>query len=308
VSLNLITLRSPNQITLSDACDFGLGGFSCNSGRAWRFHIPPELQHKRQINFLEYLACIIAQLLEIYENRARPGDCFLGRGDNTSSMGWLESSNFDPSDQAAHAGLARYYAGTMIANEVCSYSEWQAGKLNTPADDLSRLFELNDEQLTHHILSEHGQQVPKNFHISPLPVEIECAIYFWLQTDQLPTPFNPELTPMQIGLGLDGYTSSPSSASPMTPSSVDGRKWLDDISLRHSLRQSGTAITPNPEKRMLDLYAQIPVRAPSSMWLRHLPMKAYQIPSSTHSPTGHTPTSPESSEGTATPTRESNTN
>jgi hypothetical protein len=244
-------------------------------GRDWRFFIPPELQHKCQINFLEFLACIIAQLLEMYENQACPGDCFLGRGDNTSSMGWLKSSNFDPSDQVAHVGLTQYYTGTMIASEVCSHLELQAGRLNSPANDLSHLFDLNDQQLTHHILSEHGQQVQKNFHISPLPAEIECMIYFWLQANQLPLPFNPALMPMQIRLGLNGCTSSPLLASPMTPFSLDGWKWLNNISSHHSLRQSKMVITPSPEKRMLDLYAQIPVRAPSTMWLRHLPTKAY---------------------------------
>ena len=308
MSLNLTTLRYPNQITVSDACGYGLGGFSCNSGRAWRFYIPPWLQGKRQINYLEFLACIIAQLVEIYEGRTRPGDCILGRGDNTASMGWLERSNFAKEDQIAHGGMARYYAGSMIANEICSYSEWQAGKENSPADDLSRCFTTDDAYLTHRISSQFGHQVPKNFHILPLPVEIECAIYFWLQADQLPSPFNPALMPQQIGLGLDGSTFCPLSTSPMTPSSVDGHSWLETGSSRHSLRQSDPAITDVPEKKMRNLYAQIPVRAPSTMWLRPSPTKAYRIPSQTHTPKRKGSSSQESSKATKIPTPANSTN
>ena len=151
-------------------------------------------------------------------------------------MGWLENSNFAKADQMAHTSLAWYYAGSMIANKICSHSEWQAGRDNSPADNLSRCFTPDDASLTSCILSKFGHQVPTNFHILPLPVEIECAIYFWLQADQLPSPFNPALTPMQTGLGLDGNTFCPLSQSPMTPSSVDGHEWLENVSLRHSLR------------------------------------------------------------------------
>ena len=308
VSLNLTTLRYPNQITISDACTIGLGGFSCNSGRAWQFLIPERLRHKRQINFLEFLACIITQLVEIFEGRSRPGDCFLGRGDNTPSMGWLNSSNFDPDDKPAHAGLARYYAGTLMANELCSYSEWLAGHTNSPADELSRNFDMTHDSLTLHISSLYPSQVPSNFHISPLPAEIECAIYFWLQTDQLPSPFNPALTPQQTGLGLDGYTFSSTSESPMTPSSISGQNWLETVSSLHSLRRSDLDITPSPDAQMLSTYAQMPVRAPSTMWLRPSPTKAFRIPSSTRKRGKSDTTSPDSSAAIGTQTQASNTN
>jgi hypothetical protein len=222
-------------------------------------------------------------------------------------MGWLNKSNFADSDQIAHAGLARYYAGSMIANEICSHSKWQAGTDNSPADDLSRCFTTDNETLTHRISSNYGHQVPRNFHISPLPAKLECAIYFWLQIDHLPSPFNPALTPTQTGLGLDGCTFSPTLFSPLTPSSVTGRTWLETVVLRHSLRQSDPATTATPEKRMLNLYAQIPVLAPSNMWLRHSPTKAFQIPSRTPIHKRKRCTSQESSEATGTQTQEPTT-
>ena len=140
ISLNLLSLRMPNQICIADACSHGMGGFSCNSGRAWQFPIPTRLQNKRHINFLEFLACITAQLLEIFENRSQPGDCFLGRGDNTTSMGWLHHSNFTNPDKSILPGLSRYYAGSIIANEVCTYSQWIAGTANNPTNMLSQDF------------------------------------------------------------------------------------------------------------------------------------------------------------------------
>jgi hypothetical protein len=222
-------------------------------------------------------------------------------------MGWLNKSNFAESDQTAHAGLARYYAGSMIANEICSHSEWQAGTDNSPADDLSRCFTIDDKHLTHCISSKYGHQVPRNFHISPLPAELECAIYFWLQINQLPSPFNPALTPTQTGLGLDGCTFSPTLASPLTPSSVTGRTWLETVVSRHSLRQSDPDTTAAPEKRMLNLYAQIPVLAPSNMWLRHSLTKAFRIPSRTPTHKRKRCTSQESSEATGTQTPEPTT-
>ena len=106
VNLNLLVFREPNQITLSDACNYGISGFSVNSGRAWRFYIPPHLRGKRHINFLEFLGNVITILLEIYEGRVRPGDCFLSIGDNTSAAGWLMKSNFSGEDKVAHAALA----------------------------------------------------------------------------------------------------------------------------------------------------------------------------------------------------------
>ena len=137
ISLNLLSLRMPNQICIADACSHGMGGFSCNSGRAWQFSIPTRLQNKRHINFLEFLSCITTQLLEIFENRSRPGDCFLGQGDNTTSMGWLHHSNFTNPNKSILAGLSQYYVRSIIANKVCTYSQWIARTANNPAYMLS---------------------------------------------------------------------------------------------------------------------------------------------------------------------------
>ena len=121
MSMNLLTLRDPNQLVVSDACPIGISGFSVNSGCAWRFFIPPCLRNKHHINFIEFLGNVMSILVEIYEGRSRPGDCFLSLGDNTTAMGWLMRSNFAEVLKAIHAGLARYLArGNRLAERFLS--------------------------------------------------------------------------------------------------------------------------------------------------------------------------------------------
>jgi hypothetical protein len=58
ISLNNVVTRLPDHLGRSDAFKGGIGGYhNLTSGRAWRFAIPFELQHKKSQNFLEYLAC-----------------------------------------------------------------------------------------------------------------------------------------------------------------------------------------------------------------------------------------------------------
>jgi hypothetical protein len=40
ISMNLLTLRQPSQVRISDSCPFGMGGFTW-TGQAWRICIPP---------------------------------------------------------------------------------------------------------------------------------------------------------------------------------------------------------------------------------------------------------------------------
>ena len=56
ISMNLVTFRMPTHVYGSDVCPDGLGGYN-NKGRAWRFYIPPHLQFRAMLNFLERIAC-----------------------------------------------------------------------------------------------------------------------------------------------------------------------------------------------------------------------------------------------------------
>jgi hypothetical protein len=59
--MNLVVAREPDKICWSDACPFGLGGYSL-SGRAWRLCIPktsPIFGHKGINNLLEFLGMAV---------------------------------------------------------------------------------------------------------------------------------------------------------------------------------------------------------------------------------------------------------
>jgi hypothetical protein len=107
ISLNLLTYRAPNKLYWSDACEYGLGGFS-SGGKAWRWHIPEELQHRAHINLLEFMAEIACIWDDILEGNIQTQDCILAFGDSTTAMGWIHKSKYrsdKDSDESAEARL-----------------------------------------------------------------------------------------------------------------------------------------------------------------------------------------------------------
>jgi hypothetical protein len=118
ISLNNVVTRMPDHLGRSDAFEGGIGGYDLTSGRAWRFAIPFELQHKKSQNFLEYLACLTQLMCMLVELDWKPGDYFMSIGDNTSALGWIQKSNFNPDkvpEQTTHMALSRYMT-VLLAN------------------------------------------------------------------------------------------------------------------------------------------------------------------------------------------------
>eukprot|EP00957_Ditylum_brightwellii_P166773 12694441-Ditylum_brightwellii.AAC.1 len=76
-------------------------------GRAWRHHIPRQLQGRVSNNILEYLAEIITRWVDITEGRIEREDCILALSDSSSAIGWKFKSNFDEEKQLASAEAAR---------------------------------------------------------------------------------------------------------------------------------------------------------------------------------------------------------
>jgi hypothetical protein len=61
ISMNLLTIRRPSRIRVSDSCPYGLGGFSW-TGRAWRLQIlttSPLYGDTAANNFLTFLATMV---------------------------------------------------------------------------------------------------------------------------------------------------------------------------------------------------------------------------------------------------------
>ena len=193
VSLNLIVTRQPDRICWSDACPFGMGGYSI-SGRAWRLQLPrghPLRGHPGINNLLEFLAMVVNVWLECLDAPAN-FPCVLAIGDSTSAIGWLfKSSKLStrPGDQhAAHLFVARKLATLLIDYDACLASQHIKGTLNVVADLLS--FSGTSERgkphplahddppndvLTQRFRNTLTEQVPANFVVSQLPREI---LYF----------------------------------------------------------------------------------------------------------------------------------
>ena len=82
---------TPDHIIHTDACEFGLDGYSLTTGLAWRGEVPLKDQQQKSINFLEFLACIAGIMLSIVKGEGAPGDCYLSLEDNTYGCASLTS-------------------------------------------------------------------------------------------------------------------------------------------------------------------------------------------------------------------------
>ena len=193
MSINLLVTGEPNRICWSDACPCSLRGYSL-SGRAWRIQIlagNPLIGHSGVNNLLEFTAMVINIWLECLDSPTDQ-DCILAVGDSTSAIGWLfKSSGFIPtsSEYDAHLMVARHLATLLIRHGKCLASQHIRGELNVVADLLS--FAGTNERgkphplafdnppndvLTHRFRQHLTSQVPENFLISQLPVEILCWV------------------------------------------------------------------------------------------------------------------------------------
>jgi hypothetical protein len=271
VSMNTVVTQVPDCIYRNDACEYGLGGFSLKTGRAWRYEIPACFIGRRSINFLEFLAAVVSIMLGIFEGEIQRNDNILSATDNTCTQGWIAKSNFDEAgDQAAHAALAQWMASAGLNNDISFSSIWFMGLLNWVADPLSREQAQSDEFLTSRLIAKYPEQVPSTFKISPLPEEISSAIYYLLQTETPVMQSLPTLIVQPIVPGVDGLNSSSSAASRTTPSSTVSPPATVYDSSCLSLKPYENVHGANPLKDMI-AWLRVHARPPSSMWQRPSP-------------------------------------
>jgi len=174
VSMNIIIDRKPTNIILTNACPQGIGGYSPTSGRGWYHAFSPDITSSGvSNNFFEFLGIAIGVIVEIEEEQSvLPDSSLLALGDNTSSVGWLHRSNFSDSTQGGHDAIARRLVSAVLDAKSTLFGQHIAGSKHVVADFLSRPekhreFE-NCKQITSHILYTYRNQVPENFHASPL--------------------------------------------------------------------------------------------------------------------------------------------
>ena len=236
-----------------DACECGLSSFSLMTGHAWQWEIPHELRGLKSINYLEFLTCITGSLLNLFEcgSEIPPGSAELNIGDNASSLGWLQKSNFaDNEEQASHSALACFHMGMMASHTICQCSQWFAGTKNNVADLLSREFSSSDSSLTHAVSNNCHLQIPPGFCISPLPPEITSMLDFWVQhkreSMESPPPLIPRLTPP----GNSGLSSSTAVSSSMTLALTNSTAPNATHSSEPLLKKLERKLGQNPQKAM----------------------------------------------------------
>jgi hypothetical protein len=151
ISMNLIVIRDPTCVCWSDACPYGIGGYSLN-GRAWRIRIPttsPIFGSSKVNNLLEFLGMVINVWLEC-ESSHDPHQCILALGDNMSAIGWLFTSSKFPSESPAHKAhlmVARQLASLLLKHDHCLATQHIRGTANVVADLLS--FDGSGHDKTH---------------------------------------------------------------------------------------------------------------------------------------------------------------
>ena len=190
-----------------DASEIGIGGYNTDTGLAWRWKLPDWLYQKFHINALEFLAAFVGIGIELIEAK-HPHPRTLCLTDNSSALGWLYKSNFNPSSQIEHDHIARSMANKLLEHEAALYSQHIAGKSNVIADSLSRDHHIQTKHLT--FLSQslfHDQKKGPLRILTELPPEI---ISFLSSLRHLPTKTSASQTPpapSSLGLLFDGQTS-----------------------------------------------------------------------------------------------------
>ncbi|KAL7502300.1 hypothetical protein ACHAXN_000287, partial [Cyclotella atomus] len=89
ISLNNIVFRKPTSISISDACETGMGGYDAITGKMWRHEFTLEEQTALTLNAKEFLAAEISQLLALTDDTS-PYPCHLNIGDSTPAK-WLRT-------------------------------------------------------------------------------------------------------------------------------------------------------------------------------------------------------------------------
>lgn len=156
INLNLLTMRKPTNLIITDACLDGIGGFSMTSGRAWRM----DLRSFKILdnNKLEFLAAVVGILQAFSDNEIPNLGNILSLTDNCSALCWLHKNNFNPATQPIHIEIASKLAMTCITNNFTIHSQHIAGVENKVADCLSRSHDMSSTLLEKSIISSYSNR------------------------------------------------------------------------------------------------------------------------------------------------------
>lgn len=264
LSINSIIFRLPTCVGITDASEYGIGGYCLSSGLAWRYEFSKTERETFSLNLKEFIASVINGKMILPYDKS-PSPCLLNLGDSSCSTGWLHKSNFDPSLNPMHASVAREHARTTMQHDACDYSQHLPGLHNVVADCLSRDFHLSNSKLTAMLYHANPPYLPPQLTIVPLPP----TIISWIgslarnQPKRKALPF--KRTASTLAAGVSGWTSNNDAASPIPI-------WT---TATHPEKYSSSALscTPSAVEHLIhnpDAF-QGPLRArPSTMWQRPL--------------------------------------
>ena len=92
VPINNIFFVKPSVTLWSDACEYGIGGYSEN-GLACRWKIPAAWHGKLKLNLLEFLASAVTIYMNIL--KLGQGSHILAFTDSSSALGWTQKASFE---------------------------------------------------------------------------------------------------------------------------------------------------------------------------------------------------------------------
>jgi hypothetical protein len=120
----------------SDACPFGIGGFS-DQGISWRWEIPSEIRFRASVNLSELFATIISLWVDMIVGRLNRGDCSLSMGDSTKLARWIPKSNFneftypeEPIQAEVRSIVCHHHTTMFMERGIKEYSQWFEGQKN----------------------------------------------------------------------------------------------------------------------------------------------------------------------------------
>ncbi len=173
------------------------------------------------MNSLECIAPLVSIWIDFINSDIESESCILSKTDSTSTAGWLKKSNFSKDEnEAVQFTTSHKLASIKLDAESCLFSQWFPGEENGVSDACSRDFHLNDDELTHLILTFLPNQVPFGFKIFPLPIEISSWLICMLQNQPQKEQWNQVQTPSKLSLGIDFNNTLNQLPSLMTHSST----------------------------------------------------------------------------------------
>ena len=120
VAINNIVFVKPSVTLWSDACEYGIGGYSKN-GLARRWRILVAWNGKLMLKLLELLASAVTIYMTIL--KMGQGSQTLAFTDSSSALGWMHKASFDPVNAESCDLVAHWIGWTLVSNETALYSQ-----------------------------------------------------------------------------------------------------------------------------------------------------------------------------------------